>query len=57
MGIQMSSMPGGMTPHCDRCGVALCWDISFYDYLQAKRFWDNWECKTCNPAYKERERV
>lgn len=57
MGIQQSKSLDGYTPHCESCGVALCWDISLYDYLEAKVFWDNWECKDCNPTYKERERV
>lgn len=39
---------GGFTPHCNDCGVALCWDISPQDYAEAKAFWDAWTCQTCN---------
>lgn len=40
------------TPICDMCGVALCWDISNEEYIDNKNFWDNWECRDCNPNYK-----
>ena len=41
-------MDGGVTPICNECGVALCWDISEEDYQQAKQFWDDWICQVCN---------
>lgn len=52
MGIAPSSMPGGITPVCSDCGVALCWDISVEEYCQGKEFWDEWKCSGCNPNYK-----
>jgi hypothetical protein len=50
MGITIhgGTMTGGVTPTCDECGVALCWDISRTDYLAAKAFWDAWRCQDCN---------
>jgi hypothetical protein len=42
------TLPGGLTPVCNGCGVALCWDISVEDYEGAKPFWDAWVCATCN---------
>lgn len=42
------TMPGGLTPICNSCGVALCWDISAVDYLRDGRFWDAWRCEDCN---------
>jgi hypothetical protein len=47
-----STIIGGYTPHCNKCGIALCWDISEIDYQESKIFWDNWLCKDCNPDYK-----
>jgi hypothetical protein len=45
-------MPDGYTPVCDSCGIALCYDISEEEYQENKSFWDNWQCKECNPNYK-----
>lgn len=42
-------MPGALTPHCNNCGIALCWDIAEEEYAEEKEFWDAWECKDCNP--------
>jgi hypothetical protein len=39
---------GGITPMCDDCGVALCWDIDELEYLENKGFWDDWICQDCN---------
>lgn len=47
-----STVPGGYTPTCNSCGVALCWDISNEEYAEAKEFWDNWTCRDCNPDYE-----
>jgi hypothetical protein len=41
-------MPGGVTPMCNCCGVALCWDIADDEYADAKPFWDEWICQDCN---------
>ena len=46
--VNNSTMPGGVTPACNDCGVNLCWDISEEDYNEEKSFWDNWICKDCN---------
>lgn len=43
------TMPGGVTPTCDDCGVSLCWDISRTEYLEARPFWDAWRCRGCSP--------
>lgn len=43
-----STLSGGVTPICNECGVALCWDISNEEYDHEKSFWDNWKCKDCN---------
>ena len=50
MGVQVtaSTMPGALTPTCNDCGIALCWDISEEEYLEAIRFWESWICKVCN---------
>lgn len=50
MGVQVNNgtMPGGVTPTCNDCGVALCWDISDEQYAEAKEFWDAWVCQDCN---------
>ncbi len=52
VGILPSTMPGALTPMCGECGVALCYDISEEEYQEAKEFWNNWQCKECNPNYK-----
>ena len=36
---------------CGECGISLCWDIDLHMYLERPDFWDNWECKMCNPNY------
>lgn len=50
MGVHVhgGTMPGGVTPICNECGVSLCWDISDSEYEAAKVFWDDWICKDCN---------
>lgn len=40
-----------LTPVCEKCGVHLCWDISQKEYEDDKLFWENWQCKDCNPNY------
>jgi len=52
VGILPSTMSGAVTPMCSGCGVALCYDIPDEEYQEAKEFWDNWQCKECNPNYK-----
>ena len=42
------TIPGGRTPICNCCGSALCWDICEQDYREAKAFWDEWICESCN---------
>lgn len=44
-----STIPGGVTPVCGECGIALCFDISNEEYLENFKFWDNWKCEECNP--------
>lgn len=46
-----STLGGAFTPICNACGIHLCWDISEEEYEEAKEFWDNWKCSTCNPNY------
>jgi len=46
--IMPSTMPGGLTPQCNDCGIFLCWDISQEDYQEAREFWDAWKCEVCN---------
>ena len=48
-----STIPGGWTPICEKCGVALCWDISEVEYQEKPLFWDNWTCKECKEYYKK----
>jgi hypothetical protein len=43
-----STLPGGMTPVCNVCGVHLCWDISQDDYRRNAAFWNAWICRDCN---------
>lgn len=50
--INNSTLSGSYTPICNSCGVCLCWDISEYEYLEYKEFWDNWKCRDCNPKAK-----
>lgn len=42
------SMPGALTPMCNDCGIALCWDIDEDEYQRNKAFWDAWKCRDCN---------
>jgi len=58
------TLPGGLTPICNECGIALCWDISDEDYEEAKEFWEAWKCEKCNggvamslKAWKEKARA
>lgn len=50
MGVTVSNgtMPGGVTPICNSCGISLCWDITDNEYLEDKSFWDSWKCEDCN---------
>jgi hypothetical protein len=50
MGVQVSpsTMPGAVTPTCNECGVALCWDVSNEEYVLDRAFWDAWICEQCN---------
>jgi hypothetical protein len=41
-----------MTPICNNCGICLCWDISEFEYLSEKEFWDAWICQECNNGIK-----
>lgn len=50
--VTASTMPGGVTPICDNCGIALCWDLAESEYRMDKEFWDNWQCRDCNPDYR-----
>ena len=50
-----STLDGGLTPICDLCGIALCWDISQEEYEEAEQFWDEWCCKHCDPNYRKRK--
>ena len=59
MGVVQSHMflGEGLTPICDKCGVALCWDISVSEYEEDKQFWDDWVCESCDPEYKKRRKA
>ncbi len=46
--VSKSTIPGGVTPICDKCGVSLCWDISDDEYQADRPFWDAWICQDCN---------
>lgn len=50
MGVHIhgGTMPGGVTPICNQCGVSLCWDISDEEYEDKWEFWDDWICQDCN---------
>lgn len=54
MGVTKSTTFGddAHTPICNSCGISLCWDISDIEYQDSQSFWDNWECRDCNPNYK-----
>jgi len=43
---------GAVTPICNECGVSLCWDLSDFEYAEAKPFWDRWICQECNGGTK-----
>lgn len=42
-----STMPDGMTPICNSCGITLCWDIPQWEATERAWFWENWECREC----------
>ncbi|NCX56010.1 MAG: hypothetical protein EBW87_02280 [Burkholderiaceae bacterium] len=46
--ITTSTLPGGVTPICNECGISLCWDLSDCEYRERQAFWDSWVCKECN---------
>lgn len=48
VGIHHGTMDDAVTPMCNECGVALCWDISIQEYEEQKAFWDMWRCQVCN---------
>lgn len=48
-----STMPGALTPICNDCGIALCWDISEEEYSEAVEFWENWICQDCNHGVRQ----
>ena len=50
--VSPSTLIGSYTPICNSCMILLCWDISEEEYKEAKEFWDEWECKECNPNYR-----
>jgi ribonuclease HI len=50
--VTASTTPGGVTPICDNCGIALCWDLAESEYNADKEFWDSWRCRDCNPDYR-----
>lgn len=39
------------TPICNDCGINLCWSLNVYDYLEHKKYWDEWKCNECDPNY------
>lgn len=43
-----STLPGGLTPVCNTCGIHLCWAIGEHEYEEQKGFWDTWRCESCN---------
>lgn len=47
--INSNSFSDGYTPICNSCGVCLCWDIGPTEYAERREFWDDWECRDCNP--------
>jgi hypothetical protein len=46
--VHPGTMPGGMTPICNSCGICLCWDISKQDAARDAAFWEAWVCQDCN---------
>ena len=49
MGVVMfaSTMPGGLTPICNRCMGSADFDIAQEEYDEEKVFWDRWICPEC----------
>jgi hypothetical protein len=50
------TLEGGVTPACNECGIVLCYDIPFEEYLEEQDFWDSWICEDCNggiPMYRK----
>lgn len=41
-------------PICNKCGINLCYSLSFVEYLENKDYWDNWCCLECDPNYLTR---
>jgi len=41
---------GEVQPICNDCGIALCWSLDEFEYLERKDFWDNWKCEHCVEA-------
>ena len=55
--IYLGTMAGALTPICNGCMIALCWDIGEDEYENDRGFWDNWLCQDCNggiPMKRER---
>lgn len=53
MGVNLKNIElGEVIPQCESCGVMLCWSIDKFEYWEWKGFWDEWECRDCNPNYK-----
>lgn len=54
MGVHVhpGTMDEGLTPICNECMIALCWDISLIEYNENKDFWDAWVCQDCNGGQK-----
>lgn len=42
------TMHGAVTPICNHCMIALCFDIGLSEYETEQDFWDNWICRDCN---------
>lgn len=49
MGVVSDKGLGGYIPVCETCGVALCWGIAPHEYEEDKKFWDDWQCRDCDP--------
>ena len=48
LGIHGGTMYGALTPMCNKCGIALCWDIEESEAEENRAFWDAWVCQECN---------
>lgn len=46
---------GGWSPICSSCMISLCWEIDPIEYMENRQFWDDWECRECNPEYHKRK--